>query len=211
VDRPRVNHRLTPTERKKMKSRKALIIASTVAFLTAAILCISCSGSRGKGTPWKNFSSGKVGYVVPDGWTRADPFTTGTPYWSHLWFHDSPTHKTRVAFLQSPVGKQNQIFLILGERDEMAAKIQEHIGKYNDHPLVDSIDEAILKTFDGVTVKLYTARMAPGALAGDDVTYVLGFADLGDEVFVINGGGKTSGFDFDIVSDLIQSMNLGTK
>jgi len=200
-----------PYRKDKMKSRKTLIITSIAAFLIGAILSISCMGSRGKGTPWKKFSSGKVGYVVPDGWTRADPFTTGTPYWSYLWYHDSPSHKTRVAFLQSPVEKQNQIFLILGDRDEMLAKIQKNIGKYDNHPLVDGIDETFLKTLDGVSVKLYTTRMAPGALAGDDVTYVLGYADFGNKVFVLNGGGKTSGFDLDIVSDLIQSMNLGRK
>ncbi len=190
-----------------MKNRTYQTIS--VFGLCAFVLGLACFGGGGKGTAWKKFGTGGIEYATPAGWTRVDPFTTGTPSWSHQWYHASPPYDTRMAFLQSPVREPFQLFLILGDKDTMERILEQHIGDYNTHPLVDGVTEWVRKTSGGVDVRGYIARMRPGALAGDDVTYVLGFAYVDDKIFVLNGGGKTEYFDFDIVSEVIESLKLG--
>jgi hypothetical protein len=183
-------------------ARRVIVLA-----VMMALACLAgCGGSGGKGN--KPFAGGGVSYAVPAGWTRADPFTTRTPYWSHLWYHDSPSYGVRVALLQSPAAEEFQIMLLLGNSAELSAKVKKHLVKYDTHPLVDGVREDTVTTADGVAVHVRIARMAPGVLAGKDVTYLLGFADVGDRTFVLNGGGLTRGYDAGDYRSVIQSLRL---
>lgn len=189
------------------KRKKVAFGAVILIFVLYFLLSVFFSG-RGRGNAWATFKRGSVTYTVPDGWTCVDPFTTMTPYWSHLWTHDSPGHDTRIAFFQSPDGEVFQIMLWLGDSEELKDFINKHGGKYDDHVLVDEVLEETVTTADGTEVVLWTAEMAEGLLAGDPVTYVLGTAEVGGDTFILNAGGLTASYEADIVTELVRSLCL---
>jgi hypothetical protein len=189
--------------------RKWMVGAGVLVSAIAVIMAFRGQGAAsGSGDAWETFGADNVSYSIPAGWTKADPFTTATPYWSHLWFHDYPPRTARVALLQSPPSDQFQIMLWLGGRADLEERVKKHLGDYDSHPLVKRVEQQRVVTTDGVTVSVRVARMLPGALAGEDVTYVLGHADLGDTMFVLNAGSLTRGYDERSWQDVIRSLRL---
>lgn len=60
-------------------------------------------------------------------------------------------------------------------------------------------------------MKLFTVQPAAEGPGEEDRTYIVGYAVLGDRLFVMNGGALTKGFGHEILYELIQSLDLGTK
>jgi hypothetical protein len=50
--------------------------------------------------------------------------------------------------------------------------------------------------------------MAEGLLAGKAVTYVLGFADVRDDLVVVNAGGLTDRFNPQTVAQVIETLRF---
>ena len=187
----------------------------TVWFVAAALLAavlfsgIGCGGNGGAGgRPYAKFATDGVSFGVPAGWQATDPFTSATRYWSHLWYHDSPSYQTQVALLKSSQSKGHQFMLLRGKASELEPKVIKHMRKYDQHPLVEQVLRDQVTTADGVAVDVLIARMEPGLLAGKDVTYVLGFAPAGSRYFVLNGGGLTTGFDVEDYRAVIRSLKV---
>ena len=176
-----------------------------------AMLLVESGCSRRASNAWARFAAKGVSYQVPTGWTCADPFTTATPFWSHLWYHDSPTYTTRLALLQSPAADQYQFMLMLGEKTELKAFFDKYAGKYDTDVLLKEAFRDTVKTVDGTAVDIRGVHIGPGVLAGEDVTYLLGYAEVGDQAFLLNAGGLTRGYKPETYRSIVQSLVLGKK
>jgi hypothetical protein len=156
-------------------------------------------------------ASGGVTYTVPAGWTAHDPFTTRTNYYiGHDWLSTSVPDHVHMAVLVSE-SAQGNIFLARGARDELMRemKIEKKLEKLEQHPLVGVDATPVVRSADGTTVRCIVAHKEEGLLAGDPVTYVMGFADIGTDHFVVNAGGLTGRFDPDDALELIKSLRFG--
>jgi len=190
------------------KSTRISIVGSLVVIVCLSLpKLIDTYDVGGPSWSWTAFGADGVTFTAPPGWNVVDPFTTHTPYHHHLWYHHSPSLHTRVAYLATP-HRGTQVFLQLGARQELLKVVSEYQYKYDDHPLCTVKAQGIVKTADGHPVAYAVVRVAPGLIAGDDVTLVLGFAEVGDQALVINGGGLTSRFDQDATLNLIRSVRL---
>jgi hypothetical protein len=190
------------------KSTRISIVGSMVVIVCLSLpKLLDTYDVGGPSWSWKTFRADGAGFEAPEGWNVIDPFTTHTPYNHHLWYHHSPSQQTRIAYL-STQRRGTQVFLQIGDREELIKTVAEYQYKYDGHPLCTVKAQGILKTTDGHTVAYAIVRVAPGLIAGDDVTLVLGFAEIGEQALVINGGGLTARFDQDAVLNLIRSTRL---
>ncbi len=194
-----------------MWSIKHTIILGGAILVAVAIGLIAPGTSEAQAsTVWRSMASGGVTYTVPDGWTQHDPFTSRTRYYiGHDWLPESMPDHMHVAVLVSHAA-HGQVFLVRGDRDEIMQEmeIESQLTKLQQHPLVKYEDEQTAQTADGTTVRCLVAHMGEGLLAGDSVTYVMAFADIGTDLFVVNAGGLTGRFDPQDVLDLIASLRF---
>jgi len=185
----------------------AMAMASMMLFAVDAV-----PGKTGQeGVSWKKFAGGGVSFKVPERWKSIDPFTADTPHWDHFWYPEMPTHGTRMALLKSPAPDEFQVLLQLGAKTELAPVVNGHITKFNDHPQNPRIIQHTGRSVDRVEVRLFTVQLAAAGPGEKDKSYIVGYAVLGDRLFVMNGGALTNGFDHEILYDLIQSLDLGTR
>ncbi len=185
----------------------AVVVASMMLFAVDAY-----PGEAGEEVvSWKKFAGGGVSFKVPGRWKSIDPFTADTPHWDHLWYPEMPTQGTRMAMLKSPERDEFQVLLQLGAKTELAPVVNGHITKFNEHPQNPRIIQHTGRSVDRVEVKLFTVQLAAEGPGEKGKTYIVGYAVLGDRLFVMNGGALTKGFDHEILYGLIQSLDLGTK
>ncbi len=88
-------------------------------------------------------------------------------------------------------------------------EIQEKLKKLEQNPLVGCDGKPVVQPADGTTVGCTIAHMEEGLLAGDPVTYVMGFADIGTDLFDVNAGGLTGRLDSQDALDLIGWPRFG--
>ena len=55
------------------------------------------------------------------------------------------------------------------------------------------------------------ARQLPGLIAGDDVTYLLGMLDRGDEILILDAGGLSGELQVDAVLRLMTALRFTQK
>ena len=166
---------------------------------------VSCGKSKHK---WRRLNS-RTSYKTPFRWVVNDPFREGDVYWNYLWCRMFPPKDTFVALFKSRPADQNQFFAMLGPKEYFDANLKNYLTKFDYDPLVHEIKKYYFPTADSVEITLYTANSKPRRMDTEDVTYILGYADLGDEMFVIDGGGRSARFDIDLVAEFIESFDLG--
>ncbi len=189
---------------------KLLLFCSVPAILLSifAVPSLKPSKGRAKGEAWAAFQADGASYLVPKGFQATDPFTTGTDHFPKRWSMAWPSKTTRVAYL-ADAKKVFQIFLVLGERSELEPLLAESRVCYKNNVMVKIDEPQTWTTQDGVTVRWQKLHYLPGLIAGDDDTYVLGYAELGDRIFVVNAGGLTKDFDLSTVRDVVSTLTVG--
>lgn len=187
---------------------KRIFIIGVIVVAAVFSMLVSCGG---KETKWQRFSSRETTCEVPVRWVKNDPFCEETAYWNYLWCRLLPPKDARVALFRSRPADQNQFFVMLGPRDYFEAELDRCLSRFDNDPKVQSINKYEFTTADGVDVVIYAARSKPVGMDTEDVTYLLGFADLGGDMFVINGGGRSARFDINLIEKFIESLNLGSR
>jgi hypothetical protein len=156
------------------------------------------------------FRGAGVDFQVPEGFAVADPFSTMTRYWAERWSQSTPSRSVRVAHFASQEAV-SQVFMYLGNRSELESFLAEAGSCHASDASVSESDTREVTTQDGITVTLRTAqRQGSNSEFDNDVTMMLGFAEVGDQLLVINAGGITGQFDTQTVCDLIETVRLGS-
>lgn len=189
--------------------QSALDVATAQGYREVVALLERSSPPAGGVAPRGAFA--QAGIEPPEGWVLADPFTDRTPYWpgrTRLRTTHDPTG-TRRALLRSPLEAQSQAFLILGDSAHWGAALAKQLDELDGHPLVQPRRRGETRTKDGVAISFRVYRMLPGLIAGEDLTYLLGSASIGERVFVVDAGGVSESFDPEVVLNSLGSLDLG--
>lgn len=176
-------------------------------FFYAAFLLLNCGCAPRD--QWYKLGIGKTSFKIPPRWLLTDPYTDNDVYWNYLWFRYFPPKDCRMALLKSCPADQNQFFAIIGPKEPIQSAIDRNISNYDDNPSTIFIGSHIFTTLDGIAVTVYTAETEPYGMDNEKITHLIGFAEFGDKMFLINGGGRSARFDIEIVEDFIESLTLG--
>jgi len=179
------------------------LIAIPLFLILAAIFACGNPSER-----WQKLGTKTLKFDIPKRWILTVPFTKKTIYWNYMWFQYFPPNTCQMALLKSPSGDQNQFFAIVGPKDVLWGPIQENISNYNSDTSIQSIKSYSLKTSNGIDFYLFVATKRHSGMKAGETVFLLGYAEFGEKVFLLNGGGNAPRFDFELVEGFIRSLVL---
>jgi cytohesin len=146
--------------------------------------------------------------LVPAGWSVADPFTDATPYWPGATALSGGSARLvglERALVRSPAERRSQVFLLRAPIASLDAWLRSGVSDLEDGTA--SIRERKrITAADGTPFEYVVARMPPGLLAGEDLTYVVAYAAAPPDLVVVDAGGPTGSFATEEIERFVRSL-----
>jgi len=182
-------------------------------LFVAAIACaiFAFTGVPGMGTkadaPWYGWTEFGGEFTAPAGWMVVDPYTRSTGSGNNMWIKDIAPDGCNVAYMRSEDSKM-ELFIVAGKRADIEPLLGESKARFDGVNSIVKQPVPEMWTGDGVEVEAMQRYAPVGVMAGNDMTYYLGWGTSGDQMFVIHGGSKQRMFELDTVYNVLNSIEL---
>jgi hypothetical protein len=184
-----------------------------ILLVLAAIACaiFAFTGVPGLGgeadSPWLGFSDSGGSFDAPAGWLVADPYTRPTGNGKLMWMKDIAPDGCHVAYLRSEDSLM-ELFLVYGPRVAIEPMLEEAKTRFDDLKAVVKQPVPEMFTHDGMSIEALQRYAPVGVMAGNDMTWYLGWGTSGANMFVVHGGSKQRMFELDTVYNVLSSVSL---
>lgn len=191
--------------------RIALFFVTMLLLAVAAILALP---DQPEATPRTSIVfdtfAGPDGFELPADWEAVDPFGSSTPYYGLLWYHEMPRIGSRVALVRR-ADQPAELMLMVARKEAVAGVLAREKARFVGHPQVEVQPVQSVPTATGEQVELRVARVKNPVHPEGDTTYILGSAQLdNDLVLVINGGAITGAFNMAEITEIIRGLRVPT-
>lgn len=158
---------------------------------------------------WGPFRVDGRWFRAPRGFAVVDPFRPDTRYEGMVWAHLAPPRGCAVAMMQARE-RSVELFFYLGAKAELQPLIDAARHAFDDHLGVERLAPVDLTTSNGVTIRVEQLHQRDVVHPEGDRMLLLGTADLGERLLVVNGGGRTAQVDMNVLLDAVRSVELGS-
>lgn len=184
-----------------------IMILGMVSIIGLPVGPLSAEKRASFANEWGPFQTDGGVFLVPPGWAAIDPYRPVADDRGLHWLPLEAPGGSRVAYLRT-IDRTTEAFLIHGPRPALSSLIRRSLEKYERNPLVELIDPMTVSTAESIEVRCRRIQVQESGGQGAGRAWLLGYAELGDWMFVVDAGGQAGSFAADAVEEIIRGVRM---